>query len=259
MRTIFDSINAAHNLTYPNMKKTLFAVTIVMMVVSAFSAQAAPKSKKSSGFDMSNVYAGGSVGFTSTSMSQPGGGGSTDGSSFKLMFDLGYDLNKVNSAGAEIGFFTGLASFGSADIVDISSLIKTAAGAAADLGLNDVTGFRFAPYIRHNIVSNKTFDVFVEGVLGFETAKTTVAVDDGMGNVVNQGEKATIIELIGRPGVAMKVAKNFKLISRIGAVGYQSVSTSQYQGNNSADGPKITRFGIDASTANMIFGIEYHF
>ena len=96
------------------------------MVASAVNVQAASKSK---GFNKKNVFVGGSVGFTSTTVSYPGGG-SEDGSSLKLIFDLGYDLDKTNSVGAQIGVFTGLASLGSLDVVNLSSLVWAAGGAA---------------------------------------------------------------------------------------------------------------------------------
>lgn len=237
------------------MKKALFAIAAIMMVFSVIGAQAASKSK---GFDKKKVYVGGTVGFTSTSQSSPGGT-STDGSSFKLIVDAGYDLDKTNSAGVQVGFFTGLASMGSFDIVDISGLAKTLLGGAADLQLDGTSGFRIAPYVRHNLISNKTFDVFVEGILGFESVKTTTSVDDGEGNIVEQGRKATVFELLARPGFALKLTKDFKLTARMGAAGYQSVSTSAISGNNSNDGPKISRFGIDVATSNLLFGVEYHF
>lgn len=236
------------------MKKAFFALAAILMVSAISAPQAASKSK-SQGFDKKNVYVGGSVGFTSTTYSTPGGA-SEDGSSFKLIFDLGYDLNKANSAGVQIGVFTGLASFGSLDVVNLSSIVWTAAGAAMDLGTDDTFGFRLAPYIRHNLISNKTFDFFVEGVLGFDSLKsTTTDVDSGAKTTT----KATLFELIARPGIAIKLSNDFKLTTRLGAAGYQTLSSKMGDGTVYNDGPKVSRFGIDASTANLVFGVEYHF
>ena len=158
-----------------------------------------------------------------------------------------------------MGILSGIASFGSFDNVSYVEAIKALVGAFADLNLNDTFGFTFAPYIRHTLISNKTFDIFVDGVLGFSNMKTSVNADDGTGTVVEQGTKATIFELVARPGIAFKITKDLKLVSRFGAAGFESVSTKAFQGNNTADGPKITRFGLDAGTANLTFGVEYHF
>lgn len=234
------------------MKKAFFALAAVLMMVSVVNVQAASKSK---GFDKKNVYVGGSVGFTSTTVSYPGGG-SEDGSSLKLIFDLGYDLNKTNSVGAQIGVFTGLASLGSLDVVNLSSLVWAAGGAAMDLSTDDTFGFHFAPYIRHNLISNNTFDVFVEGVLGFDSVKSTTGDPDTGDDMTT---KATVFELIARPGVAMKLGKDFKLTTRFGAAGYQSLSSKRGTGGAYVDGPTVSRFGVDVSSANLIFGLEYHF
>ena len=231
------------------MKKILFVLAALLTVSVTLNAQS---------FDKKNIYVGGTVGFASTSQSDPDGT-STDGTSFKIIADLGYDLNKKNSFGVQVGILSGIASFGSFDNVSYVEAIKALVGAFADLNLNDTFGFTFAPYIRHTLISNKTFDIFVDGVLGFSNMKTSVNADDGTGTVVEQGTKATIFELVARPGIAFKITKDLKLVSRFGAAGFESVSTKAFQGNNTADGPKITRFGLDAGTANLTFGVEYHF
>ncbi len=231
------------------MKKILFVLAALVTVSVTLNAQS---------FDKKKIYVGGTVGFTSTSQSNPDGT-STDGTSFKVIADLGYDFNAKNSFGVQVGVLSGLASFGSFDTVNYSEALKAAAGAIADMNLNDTFGFTFAPYVRHTLMTNKTFDVFVEGVLSFASMKSSVNADDGTGTIVEQGTKATLFELIARPGISFKISKDLKIVSRFGAAGFQSISTKAFQGNNTADGPKITRFGLDASTANLIFGVEYHF
>jgi len=237
------------------MKKAFLAIASLLMVFTAFNAEAASKSK---GFNKSKVYVGGTVGFTSTSVSNPDGT-STSGSSLKLVADLGYDLDKVNSVGVQVGFLTGIASMGAFDFVNYSELGKAALGTYADQGLDDTSGFIVAPYVRHTLLSNKLFDIFVDGVLGFGSLKTSVETTDVDGNVSENGNKATLFQLVARPGVAFKVSKELKVVTRIGSVGYQSISTSQFAGNASADGPKTSHFGIDAGTGSLLFGFEYHF
>lgn len=231
------------------MKKILFVLAALVTVSVSLNAQS---------FDKSKISVGGTLGFTSTSEKTPDGT-STSGSSFKLIADLGYDFNAKNSFGVQVGVLSGLASFGSFDNVSYVEAVKALVGTAADMSLDDTFGFTFSPYIRHTLISNKTFDIFVEGVLGFSNMKTTVSADDGTGTVVEQGTKAILFELVARPGIAFKISKDLKLVSRFGAAGFQSISTKAFQGNVTADGPKITRFGLDAGSANLTFGVEYHF
>ena len=241
------------------MKKVLFAIAALLTVASTFSAQAASK-----GFSKKNIYLGGSAGFTSTSVKVPdgvGGTGSTDASSFKIIADLGYDLDKKNSIGLQVGYLSGLASMGSFDNVNISDLLWSVAGIAADQrkGNNNISGLRIAPFVRHTLVSNKTFDLFVDAVIGFETFKTKTSGDDGNGAIVDQGTKANLFELVIRPGFSFKITKDIKFVTRFGSAGYQSIKSKTFVGNQNNDGPEISRFGFSASSGSLLFGFEYHF
>lgn len=223
------------------------------------------------GFDKKKVYVGGTVGYTSTSVKQTADPDTfqkldpeitTDGSSLKLVVDFGYDLDKVNSIGVQLGYFTGLAAMGSLDPVNINEFLLAYQGMQQDMrkGDSDVVGLRFAPFIRHNLISNKTFDLFVDAVLGIENLKQEVSADDGTGTVVKQGQKYSLFELVARPGIALKLEKNFRLVARFGSLGYQSIKSQIYQGNTKFDGAEeISRFGFSAATSGLAFGIEYHF
>ena len=235
------------------MKKVILTLAAVLTVVGA---QAASK-----GFNKKNIFIGGTAGFTSTSVKQPdgqGGTASTDASSFKLIADFGYDLDKKNSIGLQIGYLSGLASLGSFDNVYLSDLLWAVGGTAADQqkGNADLSGFRIAPFVRHTLVSNKTFDLFVDAVLGFEVAKQKVSADDGTGAIVDQGNSANLFELVIRPGFAFKLSKELKFVTRFGSAGYQSMKTKVFQGNQSADGPETSRFGFSASSGTLFFGFE---
>ena len=249
------------------MKKVFLAIAAMLFVASAFSANAASKG----GFDKKKVYIGGTVGYTSTSVKQTADPDTfqkldpeitTEGSSLKLVVDFGYDLDKVNSVGVQLGYFTGLAAMGSLDPVNFSEFLLAYQGMQQDMqkGDSDVVGLRFAPFIRHNLISNKTFDVFVDAVLGIESVKQEISADDGTGAVVKQGQKYSLFELVARPGIAFKVEKNFRLVARFGSLGYQSIKSQLYQGNTKFDGAEeITRFGFSGATSGLAFGIEYHF
>ena len=242
------------------MKKVILTLAAALIVVGA---------QAGSGFNKKKVYVGGSVGYTSTSVKsqqvdQNTGQVqqvSTDGSSAKLILDFGYDLDKVNSIGVQVGVLTGLAMMGSLDVNNFTELILGGVGAYSDMtkGTSDVSGIRFAPYIRHNLISKKGFDIFIEGVLGYEQLKTKQSGDDGTGQIIDSGMKVTLFELVGRPGLLYKIDKNFGILIKFGSVGYQSMKSTQFVGNNNLDGPEATRFGFSASTSGLAIGVQYHF
>ncbi|MBO4427208.1 MAG: hypothetical protein J5771_01820 [Bacteroidales bacterium] len=249
------------------MKKVFLAIAAMLLVASAFSAQAAKKG----GFDKKNIYVGGTVGYTSTSVKMTADpdtyqaidpAQTVEGSSLKLIVDFGYDLDKTNSVGCQLGYFTGLAAMGSLDPVNMNEFLLAYQGIQQDLqkGDSDVTGLRFAPYIRHNFISNKTFDLFVDAVLGIESVKQDVSRDDGTGNIVKQGQKYSLFELVARPGIALKLDKNFRLVTRFGSLGYQSIKSQIYQGNTKFDGAEeYSRFGFSVASSGLAIGFEYHF
>lgn len=239
------------------MKKVFLTLALVAMSVVCVSA-----ATKKAGFDKKNVYVGGLAGFTSSSLET--GGNSQDGSSFKALIDFGYDLDKTNSVGVQFGVMTGAASMGSLDLMDYKSLFSFAAGAYADIsyGESDIFGVRFAPYVRHNLLSNKVYDIFVDGVLGIETlSMSNNVVDEDTGNTLKQGTKANGFELVVRPGIALKMTKALKFVTRFGSLGYQSYTYKQFVGSqsSSANNPKLSRFGFDLSSSSLMLGVEYHF
>ena len=247
------------------MKKVFFVFAALLLMASAIPAQA-----KKGGFNKKNIYVGGAIGYTKTSVTQNADADgnalpapvTTDGSSIKLVVDLGYDLDKKNSVGAQLGYFSGLASMGSLDPLNFNEFLLAAGGAYADMtkGDNDVTGLRFAPFIRHILLSNKTFDIFVDAVLGIESLSIDMDQTDNNGAVTKIGQKYNLLEIVGRPGIALKLDKNFKVVTRLGSLGYQRLTSSMHVGNTKMDGAvEASRFGFSAASSGLLIGVEYHF
>jgi len=232
-------------------KKLLLTVFAVLAVVSVFNADAAGKKKNP--IDTKKVFVGGTVGFSSTSVSSPDGT-SENSTSFRLGVDLGYELNKKNSVGVQLGFLTGPAAMGSFDLVNTGEMAKAVIGMLGDSALDNTTGFMITPFARHKFFSNKNFDLFVEGIVGFGSLKSTVQT-----GTASTGRKTTILQVIVRPGVSFKVSKEFSLVARFGAAGYQSVGNSNFNGNTYTKGATTSHFGISAGTGTLLFGAEYHF
>lgn len=248
------------------MKKVFFVFAALLLMAAAIPANAAKKG----GFDKKNIYVGGAVGYTKTSVTQNADADgqalpapvTTDGSSIKLVVDFGYDLNKKNSLGAQVGYFSGLASMGSLDPLNFNEFLLAVGGAYADMtkGDNDVTGLRFAPFIRHILLSNKTFDIFVDGVIGIESLSIDMDQTDNNGAVTKIGQKYNLLEIVGRPGIALKLDKNFRIVTRFGSLGYQRLTSSMHVGNTKQDGTvEASRFGFSAASSGLLIGVEYHF
>ncbi len=233
------------------LKKSLLTVCAFLAVISVFDAQAAGKKKNN--IDTKKVFVGGSVGFSSTTVSTPAGT-SSNSSSFKLAVDLGYELSKKDAVGVQVGFLTGPAAMGSFDLINTGELMKAVVGIAGDNALENTSGFMVSPFVRHTLVSNKTFDLFVDGVIGYGSLKSTIQA-----NNTTSGQKTAIFQAIVRPGIAFKVSKEFRLVARFGAAGYQSIANSDYNGNTYTKGSTTSHFGISAGTGTLLFGAEYHF
>lgn len=204
------------------------------------------------------IYAGGSLGFTSTKLS--GGGISESGSSFKILPEIGYQYSKDLAFGASFGYVKGYAALGSFDATDFKALINTVMSTAIDLsssgsgGLN-LKSFRFAPYARYTLLETGKLQFFVDGVLGYSLIKADLsglASLAGSSSVPSGTQDLTMLEVCVRPGVAVSLSDNFKIVAKFGSLGFQSLKIKDVD-------PKITRFGLDFDSNNLLLGAVYYF
>jgi len=196
--------------------------------------------------------AGGSLGFTSTKIES--GGSDQSGSSFKIMPEIGYQLDDKLTIGVQVGYSSGFASFGSLTASDLKSAISTVAGAIIDIENDDMklSGFTISPYIRYTLVELGQVNFFAEGYIGYNniTTDTTPSVgSSGYG-----GDKTTInaFELGVRPGIAVKLSDAIELNCKMGALGYMSAKEKESD-------LKINRFGLSFDSYNLLFGVNFHF
>ncbi len=222
------------------MTKKLFALCAFLMLAVAANAQ---------------FYVGGSFGFTSTTVS--GGGSDESGSSFKIVPDLGYRLDDNMSVGVQVGYSHGLAAFGSLTVTDIKSAMMTFAGAAADMANKDMklNSFTIAPYLRYSFLHFGKARLFIEAYVGYNNIKTDSTPSMSSGSSVSiSGNEATInaFELGVRPGVIFSISEKFDVLCKMGALGYMSAKEKDSD-------MKISRFGVDADTYNLLVGMHFHF
>lgn len=215
------------------MKKTFFALAAVAAML--FTAQNAS----------AQLYFGGSVGFTSTTLVN--GTNKTSGMSYKLSPEIGYQINDRIAVGGTVTIQRGLPYLGSFDTNDLKGFITAAGSTAMDLQADNTryNGFRIAPYFRYIIVDTRRFDLFVDAVIAYGSLS---AQNKDRNNVWQDGGKYNLLEFCARPGFRLKFdGGRFSIVGRLGSLGYQSLS----QANTTT---KLNRFGLDVDTNNIMLG-----
>lgn len=203
-------------------------------------------------------YVGGSFGFTYSNLAGAGGGlsdfddfdnggGYNDtqsGFSVKFLPEMGFHFTSRLAVGVSAGYIRGYAALGSIDVTDYKALLNSIVSTAADVSSDDGGGFsaiRLAPYVRFTLIRRGGFEIFTDGVLGFNFL--TEKFSDG---------KYLSLELALRPGVAFAISDSVKLLAKIGSVGFQHLRDS--------DGDfKLTRMGMDLDGSNLMLGAAFYF
>jgi len=214
-------------------KKIIALVALLACVTMGASAQ---------------VYVGGSLGFTSSKVDQ--GGHDQDGSSYKIIPEIGYQLDDDLSVGLQIGYAHGYASFGSLNVTDVKALMNTVVSTNADLNEDDMklNSFTIAPYLRYNVLKFDRVKFFIEGGVGYTSIKTDQAPAQLGGNEA----KLNLLEISFRPGVSIDLSSNISLMAKIGSLGYMEAKEKESD-------QKLTRFGLDIDTYNLLFGLNFKF
>jgi len=182
---------------------------ILMTMVAAFAAVSMN----------AQVYIGGSVAVEAWSSQKLAGDKSE--TVFKLMPEIGYNLNEEWAIGTVIGYqsdkFNGV-KFGNVNVPSESA-------------------FSIAPYARYTFSKLGRVNFFVDGGLGFTSAS-----------------KADWTELaIGfQPGLAVNLTDNVSFVSHIGFIGYDLF-------NPDGDDNNISKFGVSLDASNITFGLYYSF
>lgn len=215
-------------------------------------------------------YAGGSFGFTSSKVSL-GDEKDQSGSSFKLLPEIGYQYKSNLAFGVSVGYIKGYAAFGSLDVTDIKALCNAVVSTAADVSSDGdqlkISCLRFAPYARYTVFKSGKFEVFVDGVIGFNSITFNNEFDLGnfKGNEnfgaprkesgssdKDDDMDLTSFELSCKPGIAYNIGKSVKLFAKIGSVGYQHLSMKDSDFS-------VSRFGLDVDGNNMLLGAVVYF
>lgn len=236
------------------MKKIIFAAAAALMMLIGTKANA-------------QLYFGGSVAFSTTTWNdgQNQANSITSGTSFKFMPEVGFRINDRMAVGGTVGYMHGLAALGSLNPNDYKGMLLARAGMRGDqlsatnangqnVGGQRVDGIRFAPYFRFSIVNSRRFDLFVDGVIGYSSISTQ---NLNAQNAWVEGPKYGLLEFGARPGFLVKFDGHFSIMAHIGSLGYQNISTTRINPDNSRTTSTIGRFGLDVDSANIMLGFIY--
>ena len=160
------------------------------------------------------VYVGGSVGFGSAKM----GSGDSE-STYKIVPEIGYNLNDEWAIGVALGYQKGTCNFGEFDF---------------NPGKTEV--FMVNPYARYTFLESDMVNVFFDGGLGFASYKD-------LGSAFQVGI---------RPGIALKASDKISLVAHVGFVGFETYSPK-------GDGDSSNAFGLNLDGNNITFGVYYNF
>lgn len=142
------------------------------------------------------VYVGGSVGIASY-----GGDGVDEETAFKLLPEVGYNLNDEWAIGTVIGYEKN-AVLGAANTVSEKAFV-------------------IAPYARYTFLNSKYVNLFVDGGVEFKSASDADATYLGVGL---------------KPGVAVNLSDNISFVAHAGFIGYNLVNPDGDNNNTHAWG-----------------------
>ena len=199
-------------------------------------------------------YFGGSAGFASTTVKVSEDVSLNGSTTFKILPEVGYQINDKMAVGAQIGYLNGPGALGGFDPSDLKGIAFAASDAAVSaVGNTEIMGvklsaFRVAPYFRYTFYSNHLLEVFADAAIAYTVGNgkqydKSEEVWDNRGTI-------SVIEAGIKPGFKVKVSKNFHLVGRLGSFGYQSLKVK--------DVPySVSRFGLDVDGSNILFGFVY--
>ena len=164
------------------------------------------------------VFIGGTAGIAST-----GGEHLSDETTFKILPEIGYNINRNWAVGTVVGYEKGSFSMLGKDLADF----------------NDAKAFEIAPYARYTFIRSKAINLFVDGSVGFAA-----------GSQGNQDFTSFYVGL--QPGLSLNISKHFSVVSKVGFLGYEAL-------NPEGDNNNVHAFGLGLNGNNIQLGLYYNF
>lgn len=185
----------------------------------------------------SQVFVGGSVGFSVSGSSTTSGNTTVDGptySNFSVVPMVGYYLNSQMAIGAEFRL-----GFSSSNNNATPTATKTT-----------TTSFGISPFLRYHLIEMGPISLFGQGSVGIGFGKTKIK----SGNVSSDGAKTTSFEIAVRPGISYKLTDQIAIEAFLGGLSYDLTTEKQPNGDKDKD----YTLGLNLSTA-LNLGFVYKF
>ena len=168
------------------------------------------------------VYVGGSVAFNAESTQQLAGDKSE--TTFKILPEVGYNINDEWAIGAVLGYQSN----------KFSAVTNSVDGYRT---ISSESAFTFNPYARYTFANFGKVNLFVDGGVDFTTYSKSDATALGIGF---------------KPGLAVNLTDELSFVSHVGFIGWNTV-------NPDGDDNNYSKFGLDLSGANLTFGLYFNF
>lgn len=216
------------------------------------------------------VYVGGQIGFTSSSVNVDIEGiNSISGTSFKILPEVGYKINDKWAVGIQVGYSQGISAFGTFDVNDFNSLAKNVGSAALDVlgsssqvidGVEEakapnvkLNAFRVAPYVRYTFLKAGNFDFFLEGGIAYTNIKAKNV--SKLTERIPDDPTINAFEIAVRPGITFNINQHAQVVAKIGALGYQNAKLDMGMDFK----PSLNRFGLEVDGDDLSLGFNYQF
>ena len=170
---------------------------MAVMAVSALSANA-------------QWWAGGEIGFNTTTNTQKINGVKTDATSnnFTIAPEVGYNLNDNWAVALKIGYAHNENNTEIADLIESNSVLILPSKVATN-------AFSINPYVRYTFVKAGNFSAFVDGGVGYSSIHV-----NGMSDIINNVNQFNVGI---NPGVAYAVSPKVSLVAHVGDLSYQNM------------------------------------
>ncbi|MEN9919222.1 MAG: hypothetical protein RL662_1658 [Bacteroidota bacterium] len=200
------------------MKKSFLTLTVVLAALTT-KAQ-----------EVGQMWIGGSFGISASEVK--------DGDSqvsYRILPEFGY----VISDNIGIGISGGFAHTEGAGIV-LDNSRSTIEGSEQE-------GFVVNPFVRYSFLKGDLGALFLDGGVGYTHAKDR-----------KNDDKATLLEVGARPGVAFNVSDKISLTAKFGFIGYQHLKDETVI-NNQKQTVKTSVIGIDLDMRQILVGMALKF
>jgi outer membrane protein len=184
----------------------------------------------------SQVFVGGSLGFSTSGSSTTSGNTTTDGATlttFSLYPTVGYYLNSQMAVGVEF---------------DLN--LKRQNNNATPTTITTTSGFGISPFVRYHLVEMGPISVFGQGSVGIGFSKEKIKT----GNTSTDGDKTTSFEIAVRPGISYKFTDQIGIEAFLGGLWYNMSSTKK----PNDDKDKDHYLSLDLRTF-LLLGFVYKF